>query len=90
MTDIVEVSLLSGLDRSHTQCNASSIYLEQTFVCRGDVQLIFKIVSRNKKIYTKCKSEKNTRGTFSTPQLILKSSFLLKLLTTRKVSKLKI
>ena len=35
-----------------------SVYLEQTFVCRVDVQLIFKNVRRNKKVYTKCKSEK--------------------------------
>ena len=42
MTDIVVVSLLSSLDRSHTQYNASSIYFEQTFVCINDVQLIFK------------------------------------------------
>ena len=57
-TDIVVVSLLSNLDRSHTQFNASSIYLEQTFVCIVDVQLIFKNTRRNKKVYTKCKSEK--------------------------------
>ena len=35
-----------------------SIYLEQTFVCRVDIQLIFKSVRKNKKAYTKCKSEK--------------------------------
>ena len=55
---IVVVSLFSNLDRSHTQCNASSKYLEQTFVCRVNVQLIFKNVRRNKKLYTECKSEK--------------------------------
>ena len=58
MADIVVVSLLSNLDRSHTQYDASSIYLEQTFVCRVDIQLIFKNIRRNKKVYTKCKSEK--------------------------------
>ena len=47
----------SHLGRSHTQCNASSIYLKQAFACRIDVQLIFKNVRRNKKVYTKCKSE---------------------------------
>ena len=52
------VSLLRNLDRSHTQCKASSIYLEHTFVCRVDIQLIFKNVRKNKKAYTKCKSEK--------------------------------
>ena len=39
MTDITMVSLLSNLDKSHNQCNASSIYLEQTFVCKVDLQL---------------------------------------------------
>ena len=34
------------------------IYLEQTFVCRVNVQLIFKNVRRNKKVYAKCKFEK--------------------------------
>ena len=43
------VSLLSNVDRSHTQCNASSIYLEQRFVCSVDVQLIFKNIRRNKR-----------------------------------------
>ena len=56
ISDILVVSLLPNLDRSHTQCMASSIYVEQKFVCK--VQLIFKNVRRNKKIYTKCKSEK--------------------------------
>ena len=58
MAEIVLISLLSNLDKSRTQCNVSSIYLEQTFVCGADVQLIFKNVMRNKKIYTKCKSGK--------------------------------
>ena len=57
MTDIAVVSLLSNLDRSQTQCNASSVYREQTFACRVDAQLIFKNVKRNKKVYTKYKSE---------------------------------
>ena len=58
IADTVVISLLSNLDRPHTQCKTSSIYLERTFVCRVDVQLIFKNVRRNKKVYTKCKSEK--------------------------------
>ena len=58
MTDIGVVSLLSNFDRSHTQCNDSSIYLEQALECRVDVQLIFNIVIKNKKVYAKCKSEK--------------------------------
>ena len=44
-----------NLNRSYRQGNDSSIYREQTFVCRVDVQLILK---RNKKIYTKCKPGK--------------------------------
>ena len=40
------------MDRFHTQCNGSSIYFEQTFVCRVHGQLIFKNVRRNKKVYT--------------------------------------
>ena len=39
MTDIAMVSLLSNLDKSHNQCNASSIYLEQIFVSKVDPQL---------------------------------------------------
>ena len=58
MTDIAVLSLLSNMGRSHTQWNTSSIYLEQTFMCRIDVQLIFKTVERNVRVYTKCKSEK--------------------------------
>ena len=58
MTNIVVVSLLSNVDRSHIQCIASSVHLEQTFLCKADVQLIVKNVKRNKKAYTKCKSEK--------------------------------
>ena len=51
-------NLLSNLDTSHINCNACSTYLEQKFVCRVNVQLIFKNVGRNKKVRTKCKSEK--------------------------------
>ena len=58
MTDIAVVSLLSNVHRSCTQCNPSSVYVEQTFVCRVAVQLIFKNFKKNKKIYTKCKSAK--------------------------------
>ena len=35
----MQVSLLSNLNRSHNQCNVSSIDLEQAFVCRVDVKL---------------------------------------------------
>ena len=55
MTDFVIVSLLY---RSHIQYNGSSICLEKTFMSRVDVQLIFKNVRTNKKVYTKCKSKK--------------------------------
>ena len=36
----------------------SSVYLEQTFVRRVRLQLIFKNVWRKEKAYTTCKSEK--------------------------------
>ena len=58
MTEIVAVSLLQNLDRSHNQCNVCSLYLEQTFVCGVDIQLVFKNVRKNKKAYTNWKSEK--------------------------------
>ena len=46
------VIVLSNLGRSNTHYNASSTYLEQAFICRVDVQLIFKNARRNKKAYT--------------------------------------
>ena len=66
MKNIVAVSLLSNLDRSHTNSNASNIYVEQKFVCRVGVQLNFKNVRRNKNVYTKCKSEKITEADSAT------------------------
>ena len=67
MTGIAMVPLLSNLDRTHTQCNASSIYLEETFPCRVDFQLIYINVKRRKKVYIQCKSKKNTQDRFTTP-----------------------
>ena len=63
MTNIALVSLLSNLGSSHTKFNASSTNLEQTFVWRDGAKLIsqesfLKNVRRNKKVYTKCESEK--------------------------------
>ena len=53
MTNIIVISLLSNLDRSHTNCNASiyafNIYVEQKFVCRVDVQLIFNMSGEMKR-----------------------------------------
>ena len=43
--------------------------LQQIFVCRVDVQSIFKNGRRNKNIYTKCKSEKIPEAG-STPRVI--------------------
>ena len=58
--------LVVKLDRSHTNFNASkynsSIYVERKVVWRVDVQLFFKNVRRNKKVYTKCKSKKITEA----------------------------
>ena len=56
--------------------------VKQTLIWRVDVPLTFKNVRRRKKVYNKCKSEKNTQGRFSITQQIWKWSFLLKLLTT--------
>ena len=53
MADIVLVSLLLNLDRSHNQWNSSSMHLKQTFVCSVDVQLVLKNIRRNKRVYTK-------------------------------------
>ena len=36
--------------------------VKQTFVCRVDAPLIFKNVRRRKRVYNKCKSEKNAQG----------------------------
>ena len=58
MADILVIFLLSNLYRSHAQYNACCIYLEQTFVYRADVQLIFKNSRRSKKVHIKFKSEK--------------------------------
>ena len=49
---------VARFEQVSTHYNASSIYLEKIFVCRADAQLIFKYVRRNKKVSTKCKSEK--------------------------------
>ena len=57
MKDIVVVSVLSNLDMLHIQWDAFSIHFENTFVCRVDVQSVFKNVGRNKEVYTTCKSE---------------------------------
>ena len=40
---------VANWDKFHTNCNTSSIQLEQKFMCRVDVQLFFKNVRRNKK-----------------------------------------
>ena len=50
MTDILAVSLLRNFDRSHTQCNAYSLHLEQTILYRVNVQLIFKNVREIKRL----------------------------------------
>ena len=84
MADIVMVFLLSHLDRSYTKCNRFSIYLEQTFACRVDVQLIFKTVRRNKKVYTKRKSEEISEVD-STSVIDLKMELLVKVLDDFKL-----
>ena len=69
MKDIVVVFLLSNLDKPRPQYNASSVYLEQTFVCRVDVQLIFKNVRGNKKVYTRCTFEKTPEADSAPPKI---------------------
>ena len=66
MTEIVVVSLLSNLDRSHTQCNASSIHPEQKFMCIVDVQLILKMLGEMKRSILNVNLKKYPRR-FSTP-----------------------
>ena len=65
MRDIVVVSPLSNVDRCHTQCSGSSIFLEQTFVCRVDVQLVLKILGEIKRSILNA-NLKNSRDRFST------------------------
>ena len=84
MAIIGVVSLLSNLDTSHTRCNACSIYLEQTFVCRVDVQLIFKNVRKNEKVYAKCKSEKYSKQIQHTA-IDLKMELLVKIVNDFKL-----
>ena len=50
-----------NFDRSHTQCNASSIYLEQTDVCRVDIHLIFKMRGKKKRPILNVNQKKYTR-----------------------------
>ena len=54
-------------------------YLEEIFVRRLDVQLIFKNVTGNQKVYTECKYEKIPE-TDSAPPNRTEWSFFLKLL----------
>ena len=84
MIYIFVLSLLSTLDKSHTQCNASIIYPEQTFVCIVDIQLIFKNARRNKKVYTKCKSEKYS-GQIQHPIIGFKMELLVKIVNDFKL-----
>ena len=44
------------------QLQCFCIYVQRKFVFRADIQLIFKNVGRNKKVYAKCKSEKITEA----------------------------
>ena len=80
MTEIVAVSLLQNLDRSHNQCNVCSLYLEQTFVCGVDIQLVFKNVRKNKKAYLTVNLKKYP-WQIKHPVIDLKMELLIRLLT---------
>ena len=63
----------------------SSIYLEQTFVFRVNVQLIFKNVRRNKKVYTRWKSEKIPPRQIQHHVIDLKMELLVKIVINLKL-----
>ena len=81
MTDIAMVSLLSNLDKSHNQCNASSIYLEQTFLCQVDLQLNF----RRKKRSILNVNLKNYRRQIQHPAIDLKMELTVKIVNDFKL-----
>ena len=81
MTDIAMVSLLSNLDKSHNQCNASSIYLEQTFLCKVDLQLNF----RRKKRSILNVNLKNYRRQIQHPAIDLKMKLTVKIVNDFKL-----
>ena len=81
MTDIAMVSLLSNLDKSHNQCNASSIYLEQTFLCKVDLQLNF----RRKKRSILNVNLKNYRRQIQHPAIDLKMELTVKIVNDFKL-----
>ena len=84
MMRIFVESPLSNIDRSHNQRNAANIKVEETFVFRVDVQLLFENVGRNKKIYTKCKSEKLPE-VVQHPVIVLKMQLLVKFVNDFKL-----
>ena len=81
MTDIAMVYLLSNLDKSHNQCNASSIYLEQTFLCKVDLQLNF----RRKKRSILNVNLKNYRRQIQHPAIDLKMELTVKIVNDFKL-----
>ena len=81
MTDIAMVSLLSNLDKSHNQYNASSIYLEQTFLCKVDLQLNF----RRKKRSILNVNLKNYRRQIQHPAIDLKMELTVKIVNDFKL-----
>ena len=72
MTDIVVVSLLSNLDRSHTQCNASRRHLRVEMTFNQFLKMLGEIKS-----ILKCKSEKLPEAD-SAPVIDLKMGLLVK------------
>ena len=84
MTDDIVVSLLSNLDRSHTQCNTSSIYFEQTFACGVDVPLIFKMLREIKRFILNLNEKKYPRQ-IQHPIKDLKTEVLVKIVVNFKL-----
>ena len=71
MSDITLLSPFSNLDRYHTQCHASILYLEELSV-RVYIQLSSKNHRRKKKVYTTWKSEKILSSKIQHPVIDLK------------------
>ena len=77
MTDIVLVWLLSNLDMPPPNAMLL-VYIMKSWRDRVHVQLIFKNVTRDKKVYTKYKSEKYPKQ-IQHPVIDLKKKILVKI-----------
>ena len=64
MTDVVVFIPVDKHGQVPDSMQCSSVYFEQTFVCRVYVRLIFKNVKKNKNVYTKCNLKKISHNRF--------------------------